>query len=324
MQAALLFEGDKVDERIHMTHIDLDAENAGWLWQAPGIPALAAISNDLRASIIRQSVGMRFVEHRELAELLVTEWWQPYENMERGIIPDDAITALTGIGVQPYYLPDLTVIDKFGLADAVVARNPATHANHMRHMAHDRSPPLGYLAERGVNIAVLPAAHTPEDALNSAAYAVQVGTDLWMPFDSPDPHWVRKHFGDNDALRVNSAKVLDPAALSRTQTPSIRSTYDVYHIGNELVYVKYGCRLSDVTTPFFLHITPTDPGSLPPESQAHGYDNRDFNIADYGVPSSGICVRAIGLPHYPIAAIKTGQYNEQGRLWEGEIIPGPP
>ena len=314
MQAALLFEPAQIDERPG----ELVAANTGWLRRAPGMPALAAISNDLRVSVERQAVGGRWDGHRELAEQRLGEW-RPYANMARGIIPDDAVTLGYGIGIMGYYLAELTIIDRFGLTDATVARNPVPITNWKRTMAHDRQPPPGYLAERGVNFTPAPAANTPEGATANAAYAIQVGPELWMPFNSDDPQWVIKRFGDDDTFLINSERIKDPIAVSNLLQPAIRSIYDVYYGGGVLIYIKEGCQLVDIATNFFLHIVPIDPVDLPAGREEFGFDNRDFNIAELGVPRSGTCARAVALPHYPIAAINTGQYNEQGRLWEGEI-----
>ena len=60
----------------------------------------------------------------------------------------------------------------------------------------NRRPPPGYLDERGVNFRVYESAGTAREALDRAAYAVLVGEDLWMPFDSSDPGWVVSRFGD--------------------------------------------------------------------------------------------------------------------------------
>ena len=318
MQAALLFEAAQIDERPQEQYIELDAANAGWLLGAPGMPALAAISNDLRASVKRQAVGGRWGEFREFAERRFGQW-QPYANMARGIIPDDAIAAYSDIGIRSYYLADLTVIDLFGLTDATVARSPFNAPNEQRVMAHDRWPMPGYLEERGVNFTPTPAANTPEDAMANATYAIQVGPDLWMPFDSDDPQWVVKRFADTGRLLVNGEKISDPLAVASGLPVAIRSTYEVYYISGALIYIKEGCQLTDVATNFMVHITPIDPADLPEERKIWGYNNYDFNIAGLGVPSSGICALSRSLPHYPIAAIRTGQYNEQGRLWEGEI-----
>lgn len=48
-----------------------------------------------------------------------------------------------GIGWPGWVLPDALVIDKLGLNDPVVARNPVRRAT--RKMAHDRRPPDGYV-----------------------------------------------------------------------------------------------------------------------------------------------------------------------------------
>ena len=154
---------------------------------------LVAISNDLRRLAAKQLVASPFTEHREFARSRLRHW-KPYEKMERGIIPDDALAVFGALGVRSYYLPDLKVIDSNGLTDATVARNPVTRTNHKRVIAHDRRPPPGYLEERGINISIYPAKRTVSDALARARYAVQVGPDLWMPFGSPDEEWVLARF----------------------------------------------------------------------------------------------------------------------------------
>ena len=200
MQAALLFEGAKIDKRIWGIHIELDEKNAGGLWAMPGMPLLATISNDLRSRLTRQDIGMRFVEHREFAEERMRAW-QPYENMDRDLIPGDAVSAMVSTGIQAYYVPDMTVVDKVGLTDATVARNPVVRPNNRRHMAHDRRPPPGFLKERGVNFAIFPAISTWRTCC--ARYVVKVGPDRWMPFDTTENHqWVMDRFAGRD-LRVN-------------------------------------------------------------------------------------------------------------------------
>ncbi len=193
IQGALLFDGAAIRERIFKLHIELDDENAGWLLHAPGMPMLVAISNDLRRLAAKQLVASPFTEHREFARVRLRRW-KPYEKMERGIIPDDALAVFGALGVRSYYLPDLRVIDRNGLTDATVARNPATRANHKRVIGHDRRPPPGYLEERGVNITVRFAARNPTKALMRGRYAVRVGPNLWMPFSSPDEEWVLDRF----------------------------------------------------------------------------------------------------------------------------------
>ena len=158
---------------------------------------LVAISNDLRRLAAAQSVASPFTEHREFANRQL-QWWKPYEKMERGVIPHDALMAGGGLGIRFYYLPDLKVIDIFGLTDATVARNPVTKPQHRRVIAHDRQPPPGYLEERGVNFNVHSAAFSEAEALDRGAYAVKVGPGLWMPFDSDNHEWVAASFAGRD------------------------------------------------------------------------------------------------------------------------------
>ena len=208
LQAALLFEGAKIDTYVNKTHIALREENANWLLVVPGMPMLTTTSDHLTTQLIRQGIGMRWVEHRNFAAVRIRTW-QPYENMERGTIPHDAVTALWTIGIPSYYVPDLTVIDKYGLTDATIARNPITPPNYKRGMAHDRRPPSGYLEKRGVNFTIHPALHKAQ-ALRRARYAVKVAHDLWMPFDSPDDQWVIERFAGR-ALHTASHPT-DPSA----------------------------------------------------------------------------------------------------------------
>ena len=215
MQLALLFElsGGKHD---WLAHIDLDERNAGWLLAAPGMKALTTVSNDLRDELNRQYIGRRFTSHHEFSEWLVRQY-QPYENMERGIIPDDAIMPTRPLGIPFYYLSELTAIDMYGLTDYTVARTPVNQSNSGRRLGHDRLPPPGYLKEQGANIIVHGAAASAERALAQAQYAVQVGPNLWMPFDSPDGPWAFSRFSGHTLFHNGSFLKTDPTILSNNQ-----------------------------------------------------------------------------------------------------------
>ena len=99
--------------------------------------------------------------------------WKPYEEMSRGVIPQNALMVTDGAGILPYYVPDLRIIDLYGLIDATVARTPETRDNHERQMAHDRRPPPGYLQQRGVNFIIYPPASSETLALDRANYAAR-------------------------------------------------------------------------------------------------------------------------------------------------------
>ena len=212
IQGALLFEGAARLERGGNIprHIDLDGHNAGWLLAAPGMPALTAISNDLREQSRRQLVGQRFPEHSARADRGIQDWG-PYENADRRTIPRDAVASITRLGVQSYYLPDLKVIDMYGLTDRTVARNPFNSPNRDRKIAHDRYPPDGYLQLRGVNFRPHPAATSDTEALAQANYALSLGPELWMPFDAVDHEWINELFASRDLRAVNRFSQTDPA-----------------------------------------------------------------------------------------------------------------
>ncbi len=202
-------------------HIELNEENAGWLLAAPGMPALMAISNDLRRQSAQQLVRLPAALHSDVA-IVNRQMWMPYEKMEHGVIPGDAVMTLYAIGIMSYYVPDLTIIDFFGLTDATVARNPVTHLNHVRRIAHDRHPPPGYLQQRGVNFHLQPAASSEAQALAlpsnarselpahvPADYALQVGPELWMPFNVGDHQWANARFAGRDLRARNRFSLTD-------------------------------------------------------------------------------------------------------------------
>ena len=227
MQGALLFD-DSIGD------VELDEQNAGWLLAAPGMKALTAVSNDLRDDLKRQAVRGRFTGHKEFADSRIRQY-QPYENMERGIIPDDAVMPDYLVGILFYYLPELTAIDMHGLTDATVARTPIRHkSNRRRQLAHDRLPPPGYLEERGANIIVHGAERTAEQALAIAQYAVQVAPNLWMPFDASNPQYAISRFSEQ-TFRTNFNFVkTHPTALSDNQIihPDGRVSFGKRFIGN--------------------------------------------------------------------------------------------
>ena len=317
----------------------ITAENARWLLAAPGMPALTAIVNDLRWELNKQFVA-RGVSNVPAAQ--TTQLWAGYADMERGVIPEDAVGYVIWLGRRSYYLPDLKIVDHWGLTDHTIARNPVARPNGERVLAHDREPPSGYLEQRGVNFRVYPPAHTIGEALTRedftfsrkfppiigqeqyartrAEYAVKVGEDLYMPFDSPDRQWVLARFGSRELVeRI-------PYLISRrdkfaASEPVLKSDFAVYLDAAErmLVYVKETCRPVDTEARFFLHIYPIDPADLPPQRQVHYFDNRDFSFDQQGARDGQVCIGIQSLPNYPIAAVRTGQFVGDTELWEGEI-----
>ena len=314
VQAVLLFQGDKETRRIR--EIDLDKKNEGGLLAAPGMPRLVTIAKDLGRRLGRHAIGTRFVKHRGLFDQGIRHW-QPYEKMARGIIPADALMLTKSAGISPYFVPDLKFINFWGLADATIARNPVTRPNRLRSMAHDRWPPPGYLAARGVNFSIHPAAASKEDALEHAVYAMQVGPDTWMPFNAPSLEWVAERFKTFEYDQAADGRFEETLKSARLL---VRGPFDVYLDDDRLLYVKGRC---DSYEPrIFLHIMPKELDDLPARSRRHGFENRDFDIArDARLGVVRRCVAMRVLPDYPIAAIRTGQFDRgsERHIWNREI-----
>ena len=212
IQGVLLFQGVAIGEHLwEVVVIELNEEKEGWLLAVPGMPMLVAISNDLRRQSAKHGVALRFSDFRKWANLM-TQTWKPYEKMERGIIPDDALTSDGSLG-KFYYLPDLKVLDSWGLTDATVARTPVTRPNLERWIAHDRRPPPEYLKQRGVNIRIFVPASSATEALRraDADYAVKVGPDLWMPFNTVNAQWAAARFAGRDLRAEKVFSTIDPA-----------------------------------------------------------------------------------------------------------------
>ncbi len=297
----------------------LIAGSVGWLLAVPAVPALVDASNVLRRSLFVHNIASSVIWRTYANNRL--ENYQPYERAWRGVLPDDAVMATGSVGVVPYYLPDLTIVDNYGLTDKTVARSPFTRIGK-RRLAHERIPPPGYLETRGVNITIYPSQSSADEALSLASYAVQVGADLWMPFDTHDHQWAYANFAQHGL----KTRRIDLNALVGDSQPIIRSRYDVYRIENELIYVNEQCDSPyDLAATFFLHLFPADERDLLPERAEYGFNNWGFTFrVGEGSSVEGTCVVSRQLPEYEIAAIRTGQYlfgyaSDDTEIWEAEF-----
>ena len=107
------------------------------------------------------------------------------------------------------------------------------------------------------------------------------------------------------------------AALAKE--PLARSVYDVHLAGRTLTYVRDGCTEADAEARFFLHVVPADEDDLPEHRREYGFENLDFTLAARGARLDGNCVAVARLPDYPIATVRTGQYDGTGALWTAEF-----
>ena len=99
-----------------------------------------------------------------------------------------------------------------------------------------------------------------------------------------------------------------------------QSDFAVYLRDNTLTYFKSLCAPGDADARFLLHIIPANPTDLPASGREYGYENLNFQFADYGGRAGDICVAERELPDYPIDRIRTGQFvSGAGWLWNAEF-----
>ncbi len=112
--------------------------------------------------------------------------------------------------------------------------------------------------------------------------------------------------------------------LTGGSPPVIRSDWEVYLIGNSLIYKKEQCTPEDTEPTFFLHLDPVDAADLPVWRWLYGFDNLDFSFSNHLLIKRGVCAARRELPDYAIAATRTGQFTGEGRIWEGSFDVAEP
>ena len=116
----------------------------------------------------------------------------------------------------------------------------------------------------------------------------------------------------------------DAAVAGDFGDPLARADFDIYldeDAGNRrLIYIKQPCDAADAQAKFFLHIIPARASDIPAAGQEHGFDNHDFNFdGDEVKASGGRCVAMRDLPGYAIERMQTGQFSDDGALWQADI-----
>jgi arabinofuranosyltransferase len=109
-----------------------------------------------QAWLIRHFVGLRHQEHK-IFYFYTHTLVPPREDGQRLRFADGRPVLVYGVlGRAGWSLPDVAILDPFGLVDAVVARTPLDedHRRH-RYMAHDRHPPDGYFECFRPNVQIL-------------------------------------------------------------------------------------------------------------------------------------------------------------------------
>ena len=146
--------------------------------------------------------------------------------------------------------------------------------------------------------------------------------------DGTSPCLMRnKHLADYYIHDGNKTFFLDRKGTLRSKRniaqrniAGLRSNFNVYIDGDQIVYTKKECVENDIQAAFFLHIIPVNGADRPFPSQS--FENRDFNFKHFGQIIDGVCIAVRDLPAYPIKEIRTGQYvARKGNIWEGVLAP---
>jgi arabinofuranosyltransferase len=100
--------------------------------------------DQLQKWMMPRHVGTRHQEHKLFFLQQVLDF--PSRNEGRKILWDErALLSMNTVGIPGWVLPEVAVIDYHGLNDKVVAHTPVTNRPAVRLMAHERTPPPGYI-----------------------------------------------------------------------------------------------------------------------------------------------------------------------------------
>ena len=111
----------------------------------PGPRALVAQWDSWEAWLIHRSIGIRHQEHKMFYQYLV-QTLPPRSEGARIGWEERPVTSAGPVGVLGWGLPNVAIIDSWGLNDRIVARFPARPSAHrLRQMAHERQAPDGYV-----------------------------------------------------------------------------------------------------------------------------------------------------------------------------------
>lgn len=108
------------------------------------------------------------------------------------------------------------------------------------------------------------------------------------------------------------------------ESPLVQGDFDVYLTKDKkLVYTSDRCdenetRSTFLGIPISLFVYPTDINELPDPEQ--GYEFNQFNFIDHYIMDTKRNVMILDLPDYDIAYIRTGQYTDEGQIWDGRFF----
>lgn len=103
--------------------------------------------DDLESWLINHSVGMRHQEHKVFTEFMAAK--VPARSFEWGKAEWEArdypVLDAPCVGILGWRLPNIAIIDTFGLNDYVIARGSVPSDREDFQMAHAKTPPPGYI-----------------------------------------------------------------------------------------------------------------------------------------------------------------------------------
>ena len=132
-------------------------------------------------------------------------------------------------------------------------------------------------------------------------------------------HWRAEHASEDQ--RSYRRQVI---GLIEDGQPIISSVFDLYRLGNDLIYTKAPCAAADRAATFFLHIEPVRREDLPEIHRQRGWDNLDFKFHSTFTEelANGRCIATRTLPSYEMASFVTGQHLGGQKLWEESFTFG--
>lgn len=122
-------------------------------------------------------------------------------------------------------------------------------------------------------------------------------------------------------LRTKHLRALARSALA--WQPAAVGDFNVHLRDWALTYIREPCVAEDAEAKFFLHVTPVREHDLPGQRRQAGFENWDFSFDDIGSLFDAKCVGRVRLPDYPVAWLRTGQYDDAGQRWSVKIDLSP-
>lgn len=129
-------------------------------------------------------------------------------------------------------------------------------------------------------------------------------------------HLARQHF------TIKAATVNHTLEALRTRAPIIRSQFDVYIVGNEIVYFKDPCPQEHLAPPFFLHVTPATRNGAPLSYLFFSFQKsggRVYKARQTSGPPGVACLMRVPLPEGRIVQVWTGQWSSWEGAWPSAI-----